>query len=275
MNLNVLKSEMKNAYPPYQPWVKYQTDNYYERTIHLNPLSIKSNVFFYQFTVKKESTNKIFFVADQSDKLIFKCVSNQSNAYFVGASDTYTEYDFEPNVTYFIVQPYSNFGLVKLEATPKELRSQFELSDLFNAGPLIDKIAAAESFDERVFIFKDYYLNHLVNYNYSPSLEELTASIIYSKRLSFSMSDVSSTIGYSKRYLNTRFNSEYNITPMKYARIAKFQDSLHTLIEDPNILSIADIAHQYGYYDESHLTKDFKTFSGLTPKNLRNLIHSK
>lgn len=273
MNPMKIKQEMKNALPPYQPWVKFQTTNYQEKIIKLNPVSMKSNGFFYQFTVRDDIVNRGLIVADQCDKLIFKCDFNKPTAHFVGASDAYTSYDFEPGVTYFVIEPYSNFGLKELDATPKELRSQFPLSDLINIDELVAKIASDISFEERVTIFQTYYLNNLVNYDYLPSIEEFTASIVYINRLDFSMNDISSKIGYSKRYLNILFNSEYNMTPGKYARVAKFQDSLRALVETDGDINMADIASRYGYYDESHLSKDYKKFAGLSPKKMWTYIH--
>lgn len=275
MNVTKLKAEMLRAEAPYQPWIKFQSINYEEKIIKLNPLSMKANALFYQFTIPYDVSGAGLIVADQCDKLIFKIDPNYPSAHFIGANDQYIHYDFEPNTTYFVVQPYSNFGLIEFEATPRELRSQFSLNELLNIDELLIQIMMTEGFEERVAIFKDYYLNHLVNYDYSPGLEEFTASIIYSNRLDFSMNDISTTIGYSKRYINMRFNSEYNMTPAKYARIARFQDSLRALIETPNDFNIADLAHQFGYYDEPHLHKDYKSFTGFSPNKMKSFILEK
>ena len=272
MNITKLKTEMLRAQAPYQPWIKFQTINYEEKIIKLNPLSLKANALFYQFTIPHDVSEIGLIVADQCDKLIFKCDANYPSAHFIGANEQFVHYDFEPNTTYFVVEPYSNFGLIQMEATPRELRSQFSLNDLLNVDELIIEIMMTDCFEERVTIFKDYYLKHLVNYDYSPGLEEFTASIIYSNRLDFSMADLSTTVGYSKRYINMRFNSEYNMTPAKYARIARFQDSLRALIEAPEEFNIADLAYQYGYYDESHLHKDYKSFTGFTPSKMKSFI---
>ena len=52
--------------------------------------------------------------------------------------------------------------------------------------------------------------------------------------------------------------------PKEYLRIVRFQKALHILQIQPDI-NLTHLACDCGYYDQAHLIKEFKRFSGYTP----------
>lgn len=92
--------------------------------------------------------------------------------------------------------------------------------------------------------------------------------------------DVVDEIGYSQRHLLGLFRRWVGITPKQYGRIGRFQRTLKTLVRDcaadpltraeqrtpaPGEPDWADVAAAHGYYDQSHLARDFRDFAGMTP----------
>ena len=69
-------------------------------------------------------------------------------------------------------------------------------------------------------------------------------------------------LGCSRRYLNAGFRSHVGITPKLLARILRFQRAVG-LMDQP--LSWAEISLACGYYDQAHLIRDFKQFTGSAP----------
>ncbi len=62
-----------------------------------------------------------------------------------------------------------------------------------------------------------------------------------------------------------RVFSEYvGTNPHTFLRIVRFQKALHTLQIHPQI-SLTELTYTCGFYDQSHLIREFKSFSGLTP----------
>ncbi|MDR1678380.1 MAG: helix-turn-helix domain-containing protein [Prevotellaceae bacterium] len=62
-----------------------------------------------------------------------------------------------------------------------------------------------------------------------------------------------------------RIFAEYvGANPKDYLRVVRFQKALHILQLQPTI-SLTQLAYECGYYDQSHLIKEFKTLSGYTP----------
>jgi AraC-like DNA-binding protein len=62
-----------------------------------------------------------------------------------------------------------------------------------------------------------------------------------------------------------RVFSEYvGSNPKEFSRTIRFQKALHTLETKPKIM-FTTLAYECGYFDQSHMIKDFKSLSGYTP----------
>lgn len=62
-----------------------------------------------------------------------------------------------------------------------------------------------------------------------------------------------------------RVFAEYvGATPKEFLRIVRMQRALYTLQCQPGI-SFAQLAYECGFFDQSHMIKEFKLFSGYTP----------
>jgi AraC-like DNA-binding protein len=72
--------------------------------------------------------------------------------------------------------------------------------------------------------------------------------------------------GRSRRHVTDRFRRQLGIPPKAYARILRFEHASSLLSARPAGLSLAAVAAEAGYYDQSHLNKDFATLAGMTPR---------
>lgn len=62
-----------------------------------------------------------------------------------------------------------------------------------------------------------------------------------------------------------RVFSEYvGSNPKEFSRTIRFQKALHILETTPQI-SLTTLAYECGYFDQSHMIKEFKSLSGYTP----------
>ena len=96
-----------------------------------------------------------------------------------------------------------------------------------------------------------------------PWVTKAVASIS-SQNGSTKVQKIAKDIGISERGLERRFNRYVGLSPKAFSRIIRFQGVLRALesAERPDIL---DTAHQFGYYDQSHLINDFRQYAGLSP----------
>ncbi|HMQ34074.1 MAG TPA: helix-turn-helix domain-containing protein [Chloroflexaceae bacterium] len=71
-------------------------------------------------------------------------------------------------------------------------------------------------------------------------------------------------IGISQQRLGQLFHDQVGLTPKQLARVWRFQAALRLLGADPTE-GWAERALACGFVDQSHLTRDFRAFTGLAP----------
>jgi AraC-like DNA-binding protein len=74
--------------------------------------------------------------------------------------------------------------------------------------------------------------------------------------------------GWSRRLITGRFRAQLGLPPKTYARILRFQRAVGLLRGVGDGRTLADVAIECGYYDQSHLTRDFVALAGCAPTGL-------
>lgn len=69
-------------------------------------------------------------------------------------------------------------------------------------------------------------------------------------------------IGWSRGHLVDRFRREVGLTPKRFARVVRFRSAFDRLA---TAASLATVAAECGYADQSHLTHEFREMAGETP----------
>lgn len=75
----------------------------------------------------------------------------------------------------------------------------------------------------------------------------------------------------STRQFERNFKEFAGFSPKLYSRIIRFQSAIEKYRDKGK--SLTEIAHECGYYDQSHFIHDFKQFSGYHPKTYFNSIN--
>jgi AraC-like DNA-binding protein len=78
------------------------------------------------------------------------------------------------------------------------------------------------------------------------------------------VAQVTDRTGLSQRRFIELFARQVGLTPKVYFRLRRFQRALRRL-EAAHDHDLADLALDFGYYDQAHFNHDFKAFSGISP----------
>lgn len=105
-------------------------------------------------------------------------------------------------------------------------------------------------------------LNPFKEYNYKRMVTAVSTINLCNNELS--VSHLAETICLSKKQFQRIFNEYVGATPKEFMRIIRFHKALYTLQNNPT-MSFTALAYQCGYYDQAHMTNEFKLFSGYTP----------
>jgi AraC-like DNA-binding protein len=134
-------------------------------------------------------------------------------------------------------------------------------------GPIVlaieQRLADASSFQERIRVATDFLLRHLGE---RASLDAVAAvaNRFLLERGALRVDDAAASAGLSVRQFERRFAEQVGFPPKRYARIVRFSAALGAKMIAPGRLW-TDIAHEFGYYDQMHMVRDFERFTGESP----------
>jgi AraC-like DNA-binding protein len=83
-----------------------------------------------------------------------------------------------------------------------------------------------------------------------------------------SVDQVARTLGISGRHLRRTFHATVGVGPKTYARFARFQRAITLGNSRPGRWS--EIAREVGYFDQAHLTADFRELARVAPGSLES-----
>ncbi len=78
------------------------------------------------------------------------------------------------------------------------------------------------------------------------------------------VADLAARVGWGRRHLADRFGEEFGLSPKLAARVVRF-DRARRMLQSAGSPAIADVADVCGYYDRSHLNRDFVDLAGCSP----------
>lgn len=87
-----------------------------------------------------------------------------------------------------------------------------------------------------------------------------------------SIDDVVRRLGISHKHFIRLFEAQVGLGPKVLHRVVRFQNAVQ-LADEPAELPWGQIAHRCGFSDQAHLTREFRTFAGLTPSEYRARTH--
>lgn len=261
------KASEKNI-TPMQPYLRLQTKNY--QMILSGEAGISH---FYEFTMKSGKQEAIQAVPDGSVDLLFSMGEKDVHTYIGGTVLKVKNWPMEADRLYFGVrfQP----GRCKL---PKELSIQDVVNnDLEIRGDcygidLLSRLWEEQNLDGRARIFMESYQNVVKNERHSETglpLETYICKRIYETKGNISIRELSGEMGYSECYIRRAFGKVHGISPKLFEKFVRFQNALGQMdlfLKRARRISFDELALACGYYDQSHMIKDFKTFCGVTPE---------
>jgi AraC-like DNA-binding protein len=116
----------------------------------------------------------------------------------------------------------------------------------------------------RLFEKFEEYLSTLFNGKIYDLTAPRAAELITRSRGQKTVDQIADSLNVSRRHLERRFTEYIGIPPKLFSKIIRFQNA-RTILKSKQHGTLADIAMEAGYYDQSHFYKDFKDFTGVYP----------
>lgn len=133
------------------------------------------------------------------------------------------------------------------------------------AADLEERLAEARTLDERVRLIQGFLVDLLARHE-RPTIEPLVRAI-WSAGGDVRVRRLARQLGFGERRLERVCRQQIGMTPKRFARLSRFLAACDLLRTQP--LSLTQVAHRAGYYDQAHFTNDFRALAGEAPSALR------
>lgn len=147
------------------------------------------------------------------------------------------------------------------------------LADLWKdkAAEIEEQLAGAGDNHARTDILQNHLLELLAG-NKHDSQIELCLKLVQASGGLNTVGDLTARTGLSQRHLSRKFQTYVGLPPKEYLRISRFLRSLSYLKKHPDF-SLTTIAYESGYYDQAHFSREYRAYTGYTPREVVNAKH--
>lgn len=157
------------------------------------------------------------------------------------------------------VGAYSLLGVPMDELTGRVV----DLDDLPGFRELSERVAERPTWDGRFALIDRFLLDRLERGPRPADEVAFAWQRLVATRGSLPIGALAEEVGWSRRHLVAKFRQQVGLPPKTIARILRFQHLLERLRGGP--VDLTRLAAECGYYDQSHLNRDFREFAGITP----------
>ncbi len=130
---------------------------------------------------------------------------------------------------------------------------------------LEDQVLQKSSNTDRIKIVENFLLQQLQQQTTIDRIIQSTLEAILEFNGHEPVDRIAEKINTHRRKLERKFSTGVGLSPKYLSRIVRLQFVLKKLLNE-NYTSLTDLAYQGGFYDQAHFIKEFKEFTGQTPK---------
>lgn len=175
----------------------------------------------------------------------------------------------------FIIVVFQPDGLYKLLGiSARELKEQIVTTqDVFGqpAKKLYDSLLYLKQSTEKVNALNTFFYELIIQRRSRGHtlLSTVLQHIAYHKGL-VTVEQLVHYSGYTERHVERIFAEQVGISPKKFGSIVQLHSFLKLLRHKNAETNLTTICHQSGYFDQSHLIRVFKKYTGITPSEYLN-----
>lgn len=186
----------------------------------------------------------------------------------LGLFDTPYNVSFDNNVNVFGIRLYPDGFINIFGHRPKELNASYENGiDFFGIqfSDFCNRLKELVLVKDRIDLTNTFFEGHLARNYKSHDYTHLTMSMIRNYGGILNYNQIVSNIPISQRQLQREFKNVYGISVRDYLRIMRF-NAIHNYMLSGQALNLTELSYELSFADQSHFVKEYKRFSGVSPK---------
>ncbi|PIF32369.1 AraC family transcriptional regulator [Flavobacterium sp. 9] len=208
-------------------------------------------------------------------KLIADITNNQvknylPDSFLYGQLNGFKDIYSHDEITLIIVvfQPSGIHQLLGIPAN-EFLDSIISIDDVFGENGLIlqEKLSEQNKNQTRIELLNHFFSN-LISKKLESNQLIVNSSLdfIISNKGHFSVAQLVKYTGYTERHLERKFKESIGLNPKKFGNVVRLHHFLKLLKDKPADTNLTTICYDAGFSDQSHLIKDFRKHTGISPK---------
>jgi AraC-like DNA-binding protein len=165
----------------------------------------------------------------------------------------------------------NNTSLLGVRFKPGAISSFFKFVSLSEITNQTIELGELKGFDKRKLMESPFELlnQELAKHLNRPNLYLLMQiQTIKKSKGQIKIEELASAHCTTVRQLERNFKAHLGITPKEFANLVRYQHAMRAIAQRKSNESIMSIAFDFGYYDHSHLTNDFRRYTGSPPTSI-------
>jgi len=160
------------------------------------------------------------------------------------------------------ISPFVNMPLTSLE------NKAVPITELFgeDGEKLEGQIINANDNYERIKLIETFLLSKLTEQRTIDAITKSCVNIIFQSQGQIGSAELADKMNINRRNMERKFTSVIGMSPKQLSKVARLQATLK-MLEQKKFASLTEIAYENGYYDQAHFIKDFREFTGMSPKS--------
>lgn len=201
-------------------------------------------------------------------RLVFTINTNRPILSFLGPN---TKMRTHPLQDYFVVHFLPGMMPRFADIRPTELTEKIiSLPKVLGTetATLVDAMQSTKNFDARQRFMEEFFRRSRLETVFRKGTHTNAVQMVRSCHGQITVNELAKQLGLTIRTLERIFQEHVGLTPKKFIRLIRFQSALQCLKQGGPSTDLADLAYRFGYTDQSHLIKDFKSFAHRSPSRI-------
>ncbi|MBO9583224.1 MAG: AraC family transcriptional regulator [Flavobacterium sp.] len=183
-----------------------------------------------------------------------------------GFKDIYSDHEFTLVIVVF--QPNGMNQLLQIPAYEFQ-NSILNLEDIFDQKglDLQEKLSEGVNYGQKIELLNHFFKTLLDKKTFSNQLIINTSlDFILAHKGYFSLKQLAGYTNYTERHLERKFKECVGLSPKKFGSVVRLHHFLKLLKDKTSDVNLTSIGYDAGFSDQSHLIKEFKKHTGITPR---------
>lgn len=157
--------------------------------------------------------------------------------------------------------PFSTYPIQQMENKAIALNQFFG-----DEATLIEEtVLNASTNKERIQIISNFLITRLQSAELRNQITQSSIDALLQSNGQMNVNELAEHLNINRRQLQRKFSSAIGLSPKQLSKMIRLQNTLK-MMGQKQFTSLTSLAYENGYYDQAHFIKDFKEFTGLSPK---------